>query len=217
MFATSPRALLVVRVPRREHPPRPHLRAAPPYRRCAWSEPTASRWRYTRQVLRPVTAGQASGAQRAAAERLDVCTKSFHRKGFTPTINRYRDVFQNWKAGRNLDRTISVPSLMVSAEHRSPETQLGERHGRPCEASRLTRDCRLLGSHARAEARGTEPARHCSAEKTLSEPTRPRLHEEGRLSWARGGMCSAPLTVSRLQIYRAPLMAAVVNTTSSRP
>ena len=51
------------------------------------------------------------------AEELDVYAKQFERTGFTPAINWYRNLSRNWKAGRGLDQTIRVPSLMISAEH----------------------------------------------------------------------------------------------------
>lgn len=43
----------------------------------------------------------------------------FQRTGFTPGINWYRNISRNWAAGHELDQTIRVPSLMVSAEHDS--------------------------------------------------------------------------------------------------
>ena len=50
------------------------------------------------------------------AER-DVVTRQFERSGFTPPINWYRNISRNWKAGLDVDQTIRVPSLMISAEH----------------------------------------------------------------------------------------------------
>jgi pimeloyl-ACP methyl ester carboxylesterase len=46
---------------------------------------------------------------------LDFYTKQFVRTGFTPGINWYRNLSRNWKAGLNVDQTVRVPSLMVSA------------------------------------------------------------------------------------------------------
>lgn len=51
-----------------------------------------------------------------AGER-DAVTGQFERSGFTPPINWYRNISRNWKAGLDVDQTVRVPSLMVSAEH----------------------------------------------------------------------------------------------------
>ena len=51
------------------------------------------------------------------AQELDFYVRNFKRTGFTPAINWYRNISRNWKAGRDVDQTIRVPSLMVSAEH----------------------------------------------------------------------------------------------------
>lgn len=51
------------------------------------------------------------------ARELDYYAERFGRTGFTPAINWYRNLSRNWKAGLEVDQTIRVPSLMVSAEH----------------------------------------------------------------------------------------------------
>lgn len=48
---------------------------------------------------------------------LNFYAERFGRTGFTPAINWYRNLARNWRAGLNVDQTIRVPSLMVSAEH----------------------------------------------------------------------------------------------------
>lgn len=49
------------------------------------------------------------------AQERAVVTKHFERTGFTPAINWYRNISRNWKAGLDVDQTIRVPSMMVSA------------------------------------------------------------------------------------------------------
>lgn len=49
------------------------------------------------------------------AQELNFYVKRFERTGFTPAINWYRNLSRNWKAGLNIDQTIHVPSLMISA------------------------------------------------------------------------------------------------------
>lgn len=49
------------------------------------------------------------------AQELDLYAKQFKRTGFTPGINWYRNLSRNWKAGLDVDQTIRVPSMMVSA------------------------------------------------------------------------------------------------------
>lgn len=51
------------------------------------------------------------------AQERDVLVKQFERTGFTPAINWYRNISRNWEAGLDVHQTISVPSMMVSAEH----------------------------------------------------------------------------------------------------
>lgn len=51
------------------------------------------------------------------AQELDFYVSRFERTGFTPAIHWYRNLSRNWKAGLDLDQTIRVPSLMISAEH----------------------------------------------------------------------------------------------------
>ena len=51
------------------------------------------------------------------ADELDFYAEQFERTGFTLAINWYRNLSRNWRAGRNVDQTIRVPSLMISAEH----------------------------------------------------------------------------------------------------
>lgn len=46
---------------------------------------------------------------------LDFYVRHFERTGFTPSINWYRNITRNWKAGLEVDQTIRVPSLLVSA------------------------------------------------------------------------------------------------------
>lgn len=48
------------------------------------------------------------------AEELDFYDRHFRKTGFTPGINWYRNLSRNWKAGRHVDQTIRVPSLMIS-------------------------------------------------------------------------------------------------------
>lgn len=50
-------------------------------------------------------------------EELDVYVRHFERTGFTPAINWYRNLSRNWRAGRDVEQIIHVPSLMVSAAH----------------------------------------------------------------------------------------------------
>lgn len=49
------------------------------------------------------------------SSELEFYVRSFERTGFTPSINWYRNISKNWRAGLRLDQTIRVPSLMVSA------------------------------------------------------------------------------------------------------
>lgn len=51
------------------------------------------------------------------AQELDFYVKHFERTGFTPAINWYRNLSRNWRAGLDVDQTIRVPSMMVSAAH----------------------------------------------------------------------------------------------------
>lgn len=55
------------------------------------------------------------GSDVQSPAELDVFADHFRRTGFTPGINWYRNLSRNWRAGRNLDQTIRVPSLMISA------------------------------------------------------------------------------------------------------
>jgi len=49
------------------------------------------------------------------AQELDFYNRNFQRTGFTPAINWYRNLSRNWKTGLDVDQTIRIPSLMVSA------------------------------------------------------------------------------------------------------
>src|SRR5690606_10860315 len=49
------------------------------------------------------------------SSELDFYVRHFERTGFTPSINWYRHISRNWKAGLDIDQTVRVPSLMVSA------------------------------------------------------------------------------------------------------
>jgi soluble epoxide hydrolase/lipid-phosphate phosphatase len=51
------------------------------------------------------------------ADELDVYERNFARTGFTPAINWYRNISENWAAGLGVDQRVGVPALMVSAEH----------------------------------------------------------------------------------------------------
>lgn len=51
------------------------------------------------------------------AQELDFYVKHFKRTGFTPAINWYRNLSRNWKRGLDVDQTIRVPSMMVSAAY----------------------------------------------------------------------------------------------------
>ena len=51
------------------------------------------------------------------ADELDVYERNFARTGFTPAINWYRNISDNWMAGLDVDQHVRVPALMVSAEH----------------------------------------------------------------------------------------------------
>ena len=51
------------------------------------------------------------------AQELDFYVERFARTGFTPAINWYRNLSRNWKAGLDVDQTIRVPSMVVSAAH----------------------------------------------------------------------------------------------------
>jgi len=51
------------------------------------------------------------------ADELDVYAGHFASTGFTPAINWYRNLSRNWRAGRDVDQTIRVPSLMISGAH----------------------------------------------------------------------------------------------------
>lgn len=51
------------------------------------------------------------------AQERAVLAKQFERSGFTPPINWYRNISRNSKAGLDVDRTVRVPSLRVSARH----------------------------------------------------------------------------------------------------
>lgn len=62
-------------------------------------------------------AGQLPGTDVLDAAELGFYVKNFNRTGFTPGINWYRNLSRNWKAGLELDQTIHVPSLMVSAQN----------------------------------------------------------------------------------------------------
>jgi soluble epoxide hydrolase / lipid-phosphate phosphatase len=50
-----------------------------------------------------------------SVQELDFYVKHFERTSFTPAINWYRNLSRNWKAGLNVEQTIRVPSMMVSA------------------------------------------------------------------------------------------------------
>lgn len=60
---------------------------------------------------------QLPGRDVLTAQELDVFATQFQRNGFTPGINWYRNLSRSWRAGRDVDQTIRVPSMMVSAEH----------------------------------------------------------------------------------------------------
>jgi soluble epoxide hydrolase/lipid-phosphate phosphatase len=49
------------------------------------------------------------------SHELDFYAAQFDRTGFTPAINWYRNLSRNWETGLDLDQTIRVPSMMVSA------------------------------------------------------------------------------------------------------
>lgn len=49
------------------------------------------------------------------AQELDFYVKQYERTGFTPAINWYRNITRNWKAGLDIDQTVRVPALMISA------------------------------------------------------------------------------------------------------
>ena len=51
------------------------------------------------------------------ARELTFYADAFERTGFTPAINWYRNLSKNWRDGRDLDQSIRVPSLMISAAH----------------------------------------------------------------------------------------------------
>jgi pimeloyl-ACP methyl ester carboxylesterase len=51
------------------------------------------------------------------AEELNFYVNQYAHTGFTPAINWYRNITRNWKAGLDVDQTIRVPSLMISAEN----------------------------------------------------------------------------------------------------
>ncbi|PLC49611.1 epoxide hydrolase [Pollutimonas subterranea] len=51
------------------------------------------------------------------AGELEFYVEHFERTGFTPAINWYRNLSRNWKAGLDVDQTIRVPSMMISAAH----------------------------------------------------------------------------------------------------
>lgn len=52
-----------------------------------------------------------------SAEELDFYVSQYERTGFTPAINWYRNITRNWEAGLDVDQTVRVPSLMISAEN----------------------------------------------------------------------------------------------------
>ena len=55
------------------------------------------------------------GSNVLTSYELDFYVRHYEQKGFTPAINWYRNISRNWKAGLDMDQTIRVPSLMVSA------------------------------------------------------------------------------------------------------
>ena len=59
--------------------------------------------------------GELPGRDVLTSGELDFYVRRFARTGFTPAINWYRNISANWKAGLNVDQTVRVPSLMVSA------------------------------------------------------------------------------------------------------
>lgn len=52
-----------------------------------------------------------------SSQELNFYAAQFQRTGFTPGINWYRNLSRNWKAGLDVDQTIRVPSMMVSAAY----------------------------------------------------------------------------------------------------
>jgi soluble epoxide hydrolase/lipid-phosphate phosphatase len=50
------------------------------------------------------------------ADELAYFASSFEETGFTPATNWYRNLSRNWEAGLNVDQTVGVPSLMITAE-----------------------------------------------------------------------------------------------------
>ncbi|TCQ99158.1 alpha/beta hydrolase [Neorhizobium sp. JUb45] len=61
------------------------------------------------------TPDQFPGQDVLNSDELEFYVRHYNRTGFTPAINWYRNITRNWKAGLDVDQTIRVPSLMVSA------------------------------------------------------------------------------------------------------
>ena len=78
-----------------------------------WNEltPDIANMEYHRKPL----PDQLPGRDVLNAQELDFHVKPFERTGFTPAINWYRNLSRNWKMGLDVDQTIRVPSMMVSA------------------------------------------------------------------------------------------------------
>ena len=98
--------------------PRGNLRSG--YRKdlftsAAWDDlpPEAANMEYYGQPL----PAELPGRDILTAQELDVYVEHFERTGFTPAINWYRNLSRNWKAGLDVDQTVRVPSLMISAEN----------------------------------------------------------------------------------------------------
>ncbi len=73
--------------------------------------PEAANVEYYGQPLPP----ELPGRDVLIARELDAYVAGFRRSGFTPPINWYRNLSRNWRAGLDLDQTVRVPSMMVSA------------------------------------------------------------------------------------------------------
>jgi soluble epoxide hydrolase/lipid-phosphate phosphatase len=64
-----------------------------------------------------VPATEMLGEEILSADDLAFFATSFEATGFTPANNWYRNLSRNWEAGRAVEQTVRVPSLMITAEN----------------------------------------------------------------------------------------------------
>ena len=88
------------------------LRKPPPARGARRRRSTSISRPSSPTTIPPATRGRRSSAREEKA----VFVETFRRTGFTGGINWYRNFTRNWERSAELDHTIRVPCLMISAE-----------------------------------------------------------------------------------------------------